>query len=605
MNLTTAAVTLFAAATLVACGAPSSPTPAPGGAGPGPTPLADALPRLAPRAVWEHFVALTQIPRPPGHEEQAIAYVVAHARTLGLKAAVDEAGNVLVRAPATRGHERAPGVVLQAHLDMVPQRTPTATVDPAVDGVRAVVEDGWVRAEGTSLGADNGIGVALILAALDDEELAHGPLEALFTTCEEVGLAGATALAADALQNRLLINLDQSREGFLTIGSAGSARLRVDATYAQQTPPAGTVGLLVTMDGLRGGHSGQDIDKGRGSANQLIARLLIGAPAAQGVRLAALSGGDAHNAIARTATATVAVPAAQAHAFQGYVEQFGDAAAADLGAADPDLRVTVTSVGVPAQVMNGAAQHALLTAVAVAPQGVYRMSAQLPGIVETSGNLGRLAIGSGRLSALVMVRSAVNSERDAEARRFAAVFRRAGATVTIERRYSSWEANPNSALLALLKTAYRDASGTSPAATTIHGGLEMSVIGAKYPGMDMIAFGPNALDYHSPSERVEIASVGRVYEVLLTALERIGEQRTRQRGGRGGAGGAPPPQRAGRGRLRRPARALPARRSSRPRQRGSGRCFASAFGRDILRVATGGTPWSPAYRSGATVKAYA
>lgn len=288
-------------------------------------------------------------------------------------------------------------------------------------------------------------------------------------------------------------------------------------------PPAGTGGLLVTVDGLRGGHSGQDIDKGRGSANQLIARLLVGTPGGQGVRLAAL-GGDTHNAIARTATATVAVPAAQADAFQSYVEQFGGAAAAELGASDPDVRVTVTSVRVPAQVMDREAQHALLTAVAVAPQSVYHMSTRLPGIVETSGNLGRLTIGNGHLSALILVRSAVDSERDAEARRFAAVFTRAGATVTIERRYSSWKANPSSALLALLRTAYTEATGTSPTATAVGGGLEMSVIGAKYPRMDMIAFGPNALDYHSPSERVEIASVGRIYKVLVTALERIGEQ---------------------------------------------------------------------------------
>jgi len=494
---------------------------APAAAAAKPVPLAEAWPALRPAKVWENFYRFTRIPRPSHHEQQATAFIAGFGRSLGLSTAVDAVGNVLIRKPAAKGMEQLPGVVLQAHLDMVPQKTPWSTHDFATDPIRAFVADGWVHADGTTLGADDGIGVAIIMALLQADDVAHGPLEALFTVDEEDGFTGIEALAADLLQGRYLINVDNEEDGQFVISSAGGVYGDARAAYAEVATPAHMTGLAITLSGLIGGHSGSDIDKGRASAHRLMARLLAEAPAECGVRLARLTGGDAKNAIPRETTAVVAIAADQSGLFGAYVDDFKARVAKELATTDPGFAATVTQAGLPAKVMEARAQRALIGAVYAAPQGVYRMSADVPGLVETSSNVGVLAIGDGRFAATTYVRSAIDSERDAEARRFAAVFQNAGAAVTLYGAYASWPPNPHSPLLALMKQAYADLYSAAPRVEAVHAGLETSVAGVKYPGMDMISIGPTILNVHTPDERLEVATVGKAYDLLVATLGKI------------------------------------------------------------------------------------
>ena len=447
--------------------------------------------------------------------------VVEFGHGLRLETLVDGTGNVLIRKPATPGLEERPGVVLQAHLDMVPQKAADSTFDFTADRINAFVEDGWVHADGTTLGADDGIGVAIIMALLQADDIVHGPVEALFTVNEEDGQTGINALASGALQGRLYINLDNEVEGQFLISSAGGVYVEARETYDQVATPPGMTGTQVTIDGLMGGHSGIDIDKGRGSAHQLMARLLLGAPDAFDMRLAALVGGDQRNAIPRQTTAVVALRADQAEAFARYVDSFGATVASELATTDPGVAVKVTPVELPPMVMQADAQRALLRAVYTAPQGVFRMSADVPGMVETSGSLGVLRIGNGQFTASALVRSALDAERDAAAQRFADVFEQAGATVELLSAYPSWPPNPDSSLLALMEQVYTDLFGEAPTITAIHAGLETSVAGVKYPGLDMISVGPTIQNVHSPDERLEVASVLRVYDLLVATLRQI------------------------------------------------------------------------------------
>jgi dipeptidase D len=481
-------------------------------------PLADALGMLEPQAVWQHFYDLTQVPRPSHHEEQATAFVAAYGERLGLETSVDAVGNVIIRKPATPGMEDRPGVILQAHLDMVPQKTPDSTHDFLTDPIDAYIEDGWVHADRTTLGADDGSGVAIIMALLADEELVHPSLEALFTTNEEDGFTGINGLAPDVLQGQYYINIDNEVEGQFLISSAGGVYADVAAAYAEEATPDGMTGLEVTLDGLRGGHSGADIDKGRGSAHQLMARLLWNAPAELGVRLESLVGGNQANAIPRTTTATVAVPEEQVDAFTAYVAEFAATIQHELLVTEPDLTVNVAPADVPALVMATDAQQSLIGAVYGAPQGIIRMSDSVPGLVETSGNIGVLNIADGVLDAVIYVRSAVDSARDDAAARFRSVFELGGATVTLHDAYSGWPPNPDSPLLALMTQTYQDLFDVAPAAVAIHAGLETSVAGVTYPGLDMISIGPTLLNVHSPDERWEVASTPRVYELLVATL---------------------------------------------------------------------------------------
>ena len=358
-------ITIVSAALLLSCHDSDQPTPPPR------QPLADVASNMDPAAVWQNFQRLTQVPRPSHHEEQATALVLDFGRTLGLETAADAFGNVVLRKPATPGREGRPAVVLQAHLDMVGQSRDVG-FDFETRPIQAFVEQGWVFADGTTLGADDGIGVAMIMAILQAKDVAHGPIEALFTTNEEDGMDGITGLAPDALQGRLYVNVDNENEGSFVISSAGAVYLDVQAAYEETVTPPEVAAYEVTVSGLIGGHSGIDIDKGRGSAHQLLARLLVNAPAELGLRVASVAGGDTYNVIPRKATAVVSVAASKAVAFGAYVSAFDATVKAELAATDAGVTASAAPTTVPAKVMDLQSQTALIGDVFGAPQGVPR-----------------------------------------------------------------------------------------------------------------------------------------------------------------------------------------------------------------------------------------
>jgi dipeptidase D len=498
-------------------GAGAQATPA----APGRVPLGDALPALEPRAVFAHFHELTQIPRPSHHEAEVSAFLAAFGKELGLETMVDEVGNVLIRKPATPGMDDREGVVLQAHMDMVGVAAEGSDHVFETDPIAARVEDGWVRAEGTTLGADNGIGVAMIMALLEAGDVDHGPVEGLFTVNEEDGYTGANALEPGVLRGTMLFNLDSEEAGVFTIGSAGGVDVDATLAYAEESTPAGMVGARLAVAGLQGGHSGIDIDTGRGNAIKLLARLLDAAEADHDLRIASVTGGDRYNAIPREATAMVALPGSQLAPVRALVEAFAATARTELAGTEPEMRIEASPADAPPRVMPAAAQRAAVDALNAVPNGVIRMSDSVPGLVETSTNLGTIALGDGTLQAGFLVRSATDSARDAVAGMIVSVFDLAGAETRFHDAYAGWQPDPDSPLLALMQETWRELFGTEAGVMAVHAGLETSAIGATYPGMDMISLGPTLQNVHSPDEQLDIASVSTTWDLLLAALARV------------------------------------------------------------------------------------
>jgi dipeptidase D len=487
----------------------------------GQIPLQDALPGLSPRPVFEHFYGLTQIPRPSHHEAQVSAFVAAFGRGLGLATDVNAVGNVLIRKPATEGRDDRQGVVLQAHLDLVPAKTPDSDHIFETDPIDASVEAGWIRARGTTLGADNGIGVAIIMALLEAGDLIHGPLEGLFTVNEEDGFTGAAAVQPGVLRGTMLINVDSEEEGVFTIGCAGGVDIDATLAYAEEKLPAGLSGARVNVSDLRGGHSGVDIDKGRGNAIKLLALLLNLLEDQLDLRLATMTGGDRYNAIPREVSAIVAVPEAQLAPLQDLVETFAVTVEAELSGTEPEMRIAAEPIDGPAAVIEENAQRRVIDALNACPNGVIRMSDTVPGLVETSTNLGTITLGDGQLQVGFLVRSSIDSARDAVRDSIASVFALAGAETSFHDAYSGWVPNPDSPLLALMQETYRDLFDKEAGVTAVHAGLETSKFAETYPEMDMISLGPTMQDVHSPDEQLDIASVGTTWELLVACLARV------------------------------------------------------------------------------------
>ncbi len=492
----------------------------------GKTPLKDALPTLDPQAVWRNFYDLTQIPRPSHHEEKVRDFLVQFGHGLGLETIVDAVGNVLIRKPAAKGMENREGVILQAHMDMVPQKTPESTHDFLTDPIEAYVDGEWVVADGTTLGADDGSGVAIAMAVLQSQTLSHGPIEALFTVNEEDGNDGALGLQGGVLQGSIVINLDSETEGEFTIGSAGGAYANIETTYAESAVPAGMAAYQVSVGGLKGGHSGVDINRGRGHASKLLVRLLKEAAGKYGVRVAQIASGTAANAIPRDASALVVVPTAQTDAFLKGVREFQGIVKSELAATEPGLSVQAapTRDSVPAKVMDEKAQRTLIDALYGTPQGVMRMSDAVPGLVETSTNMGIVNIGDGQVAVTCFLRSSVDSELADLGQMIASVWDLAGVDVVIPVAYAAWSPDPNSPILLLMQDVYREMYGKDPKVTAVHAGLECGTIVAKYPGMDAISIGPTLQDVHTPDEKMEIATVKKLNDFLLETLKRVPER---------------------------------------------------------------------------------
>jgi len=473
---------------------------------------------LSPRPVWRHFQTLCAIPRASKAEGPLRQALDAWAQARGLATLTDAAGNLLIRKPASAGREHYPGVILQGHLDMVCQQNEGSAHDFARDAIAATLKDGWLVAENTTLGADNGIGVALALAALEADELAHPPLEVLLTVDEEAGMGGAQGLKPDWLHGRRLINLDTEEWGQLYVGCAGGIDVNVSYTTASEPLPAAWRTAKLSVGGLLGGHSGVDIHRGRGNAIKLLVRALRELPEGGLWRLVSLAGGNARNALPREASAMIAVAPESHAALEQAVAASAATLAREFDGIEERLALRLGEAETRAtEMLTAADQQVLLAALNAAPCGVKAMSHQLPGVVETSNSFGVLTMSEGVVRANFMVRSLVDSAALALAREIADLFALIGADCAASDGYPGWTPAPKSPLLALAQRVYAREFGADAALQVIHAGLECGIIGAKYPGLDMISFGPTIHGAHAPGERVELASVEQSWK-LLTAI---------------------------------------------------------------------------------------
>lgn len=478
---------------------------------------------LEPKAVWENFYQLTQIPRPSGKRKQIADFFVNYGKSLGLETLQDEIGNVLIRKPATPGMEGHPGVILQAHMDMVPQKNGDKVFDFEKDPIEAYIEDNgqWVTANGTTLGADDGIGAAIAMAILADKNVVHPPLEALFTIDEETGMFGANDLKGGWLQGKYLLNLDNEDEGELCVGCAGGIDTTATFAYQPVETEEGDIALRIELKGLKGGHSGCDIHLQRGNAIKLLVRVLKDAVANYEARLASIDGGSLRNAIPREASAVITIPADSYQDLQDMIDRYEDLYLREYAGVDDGITLKATEVECPKTEIPEEIQDCLIHALTLCPHGVYRMIPERPDVVETSNNLAMVKTVEGKVTCYCLTRSSVESRKEELQSIIQSAFSLAGAEVVFTGGYPGWQPNFHSTLQQKMVETYKKEFGEDARVVIIHAGLECGIIGSKYPGMEMIAFGPTIKHPHSPDERVEISTVAKTYryvEAILKAL---------------------------------------------------------------------------------------
>jgi len=477
---------------------------------------------LSPRSVWGYFYDLTQIPRPTGQMEAVTRYVSDFGKNLGLETLQDEVGNVLIRKPATSGMENSKTVILQSHLDMVPQKNSYVKHDFSTDPIDAYVDGDWVTARDTTLGADNGIGVALAMAVLADNTLKHGPVEALFTIDEEVGMDGAFGLKPGFLKGDILINCDSEEEGELFVGCAGGADLNISFQYKDDTHiPEGDVAVKVSLTGLKGGHSGVDIHLGRGNANKLLFRFLKEAVCDYGARLSSVDGGSLRNAIPREATAIITIPEDNAEVLWEVISDYQDLYRLEYKGIEDNISFEAEKIDLPSTLIPEEIQDSLINSIEGCQNGVISMLHDFPGTVESSSNLAIVKSTEGSVSIQILVRSSSESRKSYVCSCLESVFALAGAKVEEGGAYNGWQPNINSPILKLMQETYSDLFGKKPSVKVMHAGLECGIIQGIYPNMDMISIGPDLEYPHSPDERIKITSVEKVWEFIKATLERI------------------------------------------------------------------------------------
>ena len=480
------------------------------------------LTALKPALVWKHFAEIAKIPRPSSHEEKIRAYVIGVAKSLGLECKEDAAHNVYVRKPASKGMENRKGIVLQAHLDMVPQKNNDKKFDFTKDPIEAYIDGEWVTADGTTLGADNGIGVATGMAVLLSKDIPHGPIEVLITATEETGMDGANGIRPNWLKGDILLNLDSETEGELYVGCAGGIDGEIEFTYTPEAVPAGHKAYQLTLKGLKGGHSGMDINLGRGNANKLFFRFLKAVSKELDLRLASVSGGNMRNAIPREAFGVITVPAANADKFLAKVKEYEGIFKAELSAKEPNLSLAAEETAQPKNVMPIKVQNNVINAIKACPNGTMRMIDSMPDTVETSNNLAIVRGGDGKIEVYMLMRSSVETAKTALAQVVQAVFELAEASkIAFVGEYPGWKPNPDSAIRKEMEEVYMKLYGKKPAIMAIHAGLECGILGSSYPNWDMISFGPTISSPHSPDEKVNIESVGKFWEFLKATLAAI------------------------------------------------------------------------------------
>ena len=480
------------------------------------------LTKLAPCEVWTEFEAITRVPRPSKKEEKIRDYLVGWAKEHGLEYRCDATGNVVIRKPATTGYEGRPTVILQSHMDMVCEKNSDVAFDFEHDAIRTRIDDGWVRAEGTTLGADDGIGMAAALAMLASATVAHPALEALFTVDEETGLTGAFGLGEGMLSGKYLINLDSEDEGQLFIGCAGGIDTVATMRYRQEEAPKNYDFFRIDIGGLLGGHSGDDIDKGRANSNKLLARFLWLAARQTEMRLVYLDGGNLRNAIPREAFAVFGVPSRDAKRLRELFEEYVRGVGQEFAPVEKSMEITLSEMPEPDTVIDADAQRYLLYALCGLPNGVLAMSPTMPGMVETSTNLASVKfVGDRLIEITTSQRSSIESARDAAAASVESVLLLGGGDVTHSDGYPGWAPDPESHLLAVTIEAYEKLFGNKPLVRSIHAGLECGLFLRKYPWLEMVSFGPTLRGVHSPDERLEIASVDKFWKLLTETLKML------------------------------------------------------------------------------------
>ncbi|MCV6630089.1 MAG: aminoacyl-histidine dipeptidase [Flavobacteriaceae bacterium] len=477
--------------------------------------------QLKPKRIWRNFEALNAVPRASKKEEQVIQFMMDFGQQLGLPTKKDAVGNVIITKPASPGMEARQTVVLQSHLDMVHQKNKDTQFDFNTQGIDMYVEDGWVKARGTTLGADNGIGVATIMAILASDDIPHPALEALFTIDEETGMTGAQGLVGGLLEGTILLNFDTEEDDEIDIGCAGGVDITATRSYQEEAVPEHTVAYQLSVNGLQGGHSGMDIHKDLGNANKIMNRMMLDGFTDFGMRIASIDGGGLRNAIPRESTAIVVVDTAHAQAFETEWQQKAQEIQTEYATVEPHLSIRAQATHMPASVVELGLQEGLIKSIYTAHNGVWSMSYAMQNLVETSNNIAKVTVGDGQIRILCLCRSSVESRKMDCANALRSAFELIGCEVAFSGSYPGWNPNPDSAILKVLQQKYVQLYNSQPRVVACHAGLECGILGQNYPNMDMISFGPNIRGAHSPDEKVEIKSVAKFWEYTKAILRDI------------------------------------------------------------------------------------
>ncbi len=476
---------------------------------------------LKPTKIWKNFNDLTKIPRPSKSEQKAVDFINDFGKKLGFETIKDDIGNTVIRKPATAGMEGKKTVVFQSHLDMVPQKNVDKQHDFKKDPIQAYVDGDWVTADGTTLGADNGIGVAVIMSVLESVDIEHGPVEALFTIDEETGLTGASSLKPEMLKGDILLNLDSEDEGELYIGCAGGINAHVTFSYGAEKIPDNHIPYKVSVRGFKGGHSGLDIHLGRGNAIIILIRLLWRATFKCNVRLSDVNGGSLRNAIPREAFATVVVPKDKEDELLNFIKGYESMLKDEYRAIEPDFSIKAEKTGMPEGIINDETTKKLISAIYTCPNGVIRMSRDMEDLVETSSNLAVVKTDYKKVKVECLLRSSLDSAKEDLANRIQSLFELAKAEVMFEGEYPGWKPDLDSEILDVAKKVYNNKFGSIPHIKAVHAGLECGIIGGIYPNLDMISMGPTIRGAHSPDEKVLIDSVSKFWEYIIEILKNI------------------------------------------------------------------------------------
>ena len=475
--------------------------------------------QLEPKNLWNKFADLNAVPRPSKKEERVIAFMKDFGENLGLPTLVDEVGNVIIKKPATPGMEDRKTVVLQSHLDMVCQKNNDTEFDFDTQGIEMIIEGDWVRANGTTLGADNGLGVATIMAILESDTIVHPAIEALFTIDEETGMTGAQGLKGGLLDGDILLNLDTEEDNEIGVGCAGGIDVTATRTYNEEDTPETKVGYVIKVKGLQGGHSGMQIHEGLGNSNKILNRLLFDGFEKYGLRISEIDGGSLRNAIPRESKAIVAIDAVKENNFLSETNALANDIKLEYKTMEPELVVEVSKIDTPKSIMDLGVQEGLIRALYAAWNGVYRMSPDIPDLVETSNNIARVIVKDGSIKIGCLTRSSVESSKMDLANTLRATFELTGCEVEFSGSYPGWKPNMDSAILKVMEDLYIKINNEKPHVAACHAGLECGILGTNYPEMDMISFGPNIKGAHSPDERTQISSVQKFWKFVLEILK--------------------------------------------------------------------------------------